>query len=69
MKIHEDFAMTINGQMVTTENTLPVYNPATRSVFAQVLMHPEHSLMRLLAQHVRLLICGVRPQLMSAKQP
>ena len=36
MKIHEDFAMTINGQMVTTENTLPVYNPATRSVFAQV---------------------------------
>ncbi|MDB3966523.1 aldehyde dehydrogenase family protein, partial [Porticoccaceae bacterium] len=22
--------------MVTTENTLPVYNPATRSVFAQV---------------------------------
>jgi acyl-CoA reductase-like NAD-dependent aldehyde dehydrogenase len=36
MKIDADFAMTINGQMVTTENTLPVYNPATRSVFAQV---------------------------------
>ena len=36
MKIDTDFAMTINGQMVTTENTLPVYNPATRSVFAQV---------------------------------
>jgi acyl-CoA reductase-like NAD-dependent aldehyde dehydrogenase len=36
MKIDTDFAMTINGQMVTTDNTLPVYNPATRSVFAQV---------------------------------
>ena len=36
MKIDTDFAMTINGQSVTTENTLPVYNPATRSVFAQV---------------------------------
>ncbi len=36
MKIDTDFAMTINGQSVTTENTLPVYNPATRSVLAQV---------------------------------
>ena len=36
MKIDTDFAMTINGQSVTTENTLPVYNPATRSEFAQV---------------------------------
>lgn len=36
MKIDTNFAMTINGQMVTTDNTLPVYNPATRSVFAQV---------------------------------
>ena len=36
MKIDTDFAMTINGQMVTTDNTQPVYNPATRSVFAQV---------------------------------
>jgi acyl-CoA reductase-like NAD-dependent aldehyde dehydrogenase len=36
MKIDSDFVMTINGQSVTTENTRPVYNPATRSVFAQV---------------------------------
>jgi acyl-CoA reductase-like NAD-dependent aldehyde dehydrogenase len=36
MNIDTDFAMTINGQRVTTENTLPVYNPATRSEFAQV---------------------------------
>lgn len=36
MKTDSDFAMTINGQMVTTDNTLPVYNPATRAVFAQV---------------------------------
>lgn len=36
MNIDTDFAMSINGQTVTTENTLPVYNPATRSVFAQV---------------------------------
>ena len=36
MNIDTDFAMTINGQSVTTENTQPVYNPATRSVFAQV---------------------------------
>ena len=36
MRINTDFAMAINGQMVTTETTLPVYNPATRSVFAQV---------------------------------
>jgi acyl-CoA reductase-like NAD-dependent aldehyde dehydrogenase len=36
MNIDTDFAMTINGQAVTTKNTQPVYNPATRSVFAQV---------------------------------
>jgi acyl-CoA reductase-like NAD-dependent aldehyde dehydrogenase len=36
MKIDTDFVMTINGQAVTTDNTLPVYNPATRSVFAHV---------------------------------
>jgi len=36
MNIDTDFAMTINGQTVTTQNTHPVYNPATRSVFAQV---------------------------------
>ena len=36
MNMDTDFVMTINGQTVTTENTLPVYNPATRSVFAQV---------------------------------
>ena len=36
MKIDSDFVMTINGESVTTEQTQPVYNPATRSVFAQV---------------------------------
>ena len=36
MKIDSDFVMTINGEAVSTDNTLPVYNPATRSVFAQV---------------------------------
>ena len=36
MKIDTDFVMTINGQAVATDNTQPVYNPATRSVFAQV---------------------------------
>ena len=36
MKIDTDFVMTINGQKATTDNTLPVYNPATRAVFAQV---------------------------------
>ena len=36
MKVDSDFVMSINGESVTTEHTLPVYNPATRSVFAQV---------------------------------
>ena len=36
MKIDSDFVMTINGESATTEQTQPVYNPATRSVFAQV---------------------------------
>jgi len=45
MRINTDFAMAINGQMVTTETTLPVYNPATRSVFAQVPELPKLSLM------------------------
>ena len=36
MNIDSDFVMTINGESVTTEQTQPVYNPATRSVFAQV---------------------------------
>ena len=36
MNIDSDFVMPINGQFVTTEQTQPVYNPATRSVFAQV---------------------------------
>ena len=36
MKVDTDFVMTINGEAVTTEHTLPVYNPATRSAFAQV---------------------------------
>ena len=36
MKIQADFVMTINGEAVTTEQTQPVFNPATRSVFAQV---------------------------------
>ncbi|MFK8021429.1 MAG: aldehyde dehydrogenase family protein [Pseudomonadales bacterium] len=36
MNIESDFVMTINGESVTNDNTLPVYNPATRTVFAQV---------------------------------
>jgi len=36
MKVDTDFVMSINGEAVTTEHTLPVFNPATRSVFAQV---------------------------------
>jgi acyl-CoA reductase-like NAD-dependent aldehyde dehydrogenase len=36
MNFDSDFVMTINGQAVTSDNTQPVYNPATRSVFAQV---------------------------------
>jgi len=36
MKIQTDFVMSINGEAVTTEQTQPVFNPATRSVFAQV---------------------------------
>ena len=36
MNIDSDFVMTINGESVMTEQTQPVYNPATRSVFAQV---------------------------------
>ena len=36
MNVNTDFVMSINGESVTTEHTLPVYNPATRSVFAQV---------------------------------
>ena len=36
MKINTDFVMSINGEAVTTEQTQPVFNPATRSVFAQV---------------------------------
>jgi acyl-CoA reductase-like NAD-dependent aldehyde dehydrogenase len=36
MKFDCDFAMTINGQSVTANNTQPVYNPATRAVFAEV---------------------------------
>lgn len=36
MKVDGDFVMSINGEAVTTEHTQPVYNPATRSVFARV---------------------------------
>ena len=36
MRVDSDFVMSINGAPVTTEHTLPVYNPATRSVIAQV---------------------------------
>jgi acyl-CoA reductase-like NAD-dependent aldehyde dehydrogenase len=36
MKINTDFVMSINGEAVTTEQTQPVFNPATRSIFAQV---------------------------------
>ena len=36
MNIESDFVMTINGESVTNDSTLPVYNPATKAVFAQV---------------------------------
>jgi len=36
MNFDTDFVMTINGQSVNSENTLPVYNPATRTEFARV---------------------------------
>ena len=36
MKVDSNFVMSINGDAVTTEHTQPVYNPATRAVFAQV---------------------------------
>lgn len=32
----KEFSMTINGKLVTTEKTLPVYNPANEEVIAQV---------------------------------
>lgn len=36
MKVDSNFVMSINGNAVSTEHTQPVYNPATRAVFAQV---------------------------------
>ena len=41
MKIQSDFVMSINGEAVTTEQTQPGFNPATRSVFAQVPDAPK----------------------------
>jgi acyl-CoA reductase-like NAD-dependent aldehyde dehydrogenase len=34
--INSVFAMTINGELVTTQDTNPVYNPATKSLIAEV---------------------------------
>ena len=36
MKFDADYVMTINGQAVISDKTQPVYNPATRTVFAEV---------------------------------
>ncbi|WP_321893721.1 aldehyde dehydrogenase family protein [Paraburkholderia tropica] len=36
LKITSDFSMTINGESVRTQSTLPVQNPANKSVFAEV---------------------------------
>jgi acyl-CoA reductase-like NAD-dependent aldehyde dehydrogenase len=33
---NSDYSMTIGGKAATTKDTLPVYNPATRKVIAQV---------------------------------
>jgi hypothetical protein len=33
MEIQTNFVMSINGEAVTTEQTQPVFNPATRSGF------------------------------------
>lgn len=35
-KINTDYAMTISGDAVVTENRLPVFNPATKEVIAEV---------------------------------
>ena len=36
MQFDTNYVMTINGEAVVTKNTQPVYNPATRAVFAEV---------------------------------
>tara|TARA_B110000977_G_scaffold197703_1_gene280894 strand:+ start:1886 stop:3310 length:1425 start_codon:yes stop_codon:yes gene_type:complete len=36
MQFDTNYVMTINGESVITKNTQPVYNPATRAVFAEV---------------------------------
>ena len=36
MQFDTNYVMTVNGESVITKNTQPVYNPATRAVFAEV---------------------------------
>ena len=47
MKIQADFVMTINGEAVTTEQTQPVFNPATRSVLPRCPMPQGSTWIRL----------------------
>ena len=41
---NNDYSMTINGESITTVETLPVYNPATKEVIAQVPKASEEQL-------------------------
>ncbi len=36
LDLHSDYMMVINGQLVTADKTLPVFNPATKEIIAQV---------------------------------
>lgn len=40
----DEYPMTINGQLVTSDRTLPVFNPATREAFAEVPVASEAQL-------------------------
>lgn len=36
LDLNSKYKMTVNGGLATTENTLPVYNPATKEIIAHV---------------------------------
>ncbi len=44
LDLHSNYKMVINGELVSTEKTLPVYNPATKGVIAQVPDCPKEFL-------------------------
>jgi len=68
MKIQTDFVMSINGEAVTTEQTQPVFNPATRSVFAQVPDASKEQLDQTVDAAHRALKFGLRRLLMRGRQ-